>query len=85
MWQEPGNAAEVDRRGLCTECGSCEGVCPFQNVRMDQDANWRYRVRLLNPDKCKKCPRVCLQVCPGYAVDVDALNRRIFSLSAVTQ
>ncbi len=78
MRREPGNAAEVDARGLCTECGSCEGVCPFKNVRLEQDASWRYRVRLVNPDKCKKCPRVCLQVCPGYAVDMDALNLRVF-------
>lgn len=79
MGRGPGNAADVDARGLCTECGSCEGICPFKNVRLEQDASWRYRVRLVNPVLCEKCPRVCLQVCPGYAVDMDALNRRVFN------
>ena len=72
------NVAEVDARGLCLECGTCVGLCPRGNVRQEQDATGRYRIRIVDSSLCVSCPGVCLQVCPGHAVDVDALNEQVF-------
>ena len=72
------NVAEVDARGLCLECGACVGLCPHGNIRQEQDADWRYRIRIVDSTRCETCSGICLKVCPGHAVDVDALNRRVF-------
>jgi len=72
------NVAEVDARGLCLECGTCVGLCPRGNIRQEQDASFRYRIRIVDPGLCESCSGVCLQVCPGHAVDVDALNQQVF-------
>ena len=72
------NVAEVDARGLCLECGACVGLCPDGNIRQERDANWRYRIRIADPARCETCSGICLKVCPGHAVDVDALNLQVF-------
>ena len=72
------NVAEVDAQGLCLECGTCVGLCPRGNIRQVQDASFRYRIRIVDTGVCESCPGVCLQVCPGHAVDVDALNQQVF-------
>jgi coenzyme F420 hydrogenase subunit beta len=60
------------------ECGTCVGLCPRGNIRQEQDASFRYRIRIVDPGLCESCSGVCLQVCPGHAVDVDALNQQVF-------
>lgn len=72
------NVAEVDAAGLCLECGTCVGLCPNDNVRMEQDASSRYRIRVLDATRCESCPGICLQVCPGHSVDVDTLACQVF-------
>lgn len=72
------NVADVDARRLCMECGACVGLCPHQNIRQEQDAAGRYRIRIVDPSRCDACSGICLKVCPGHAVDVDALNRQVF-------
>ena len=72
------NVAEVDAQGLCLECGACVGLCPRSNIRQEQDGSFRYRIRIVDPRLCESCPGVCLQVCPGHTVDVDALYQQVF-------
>ncbi len=72
------NVAEVDARGLCLECGTCVGLCPHHNVRQDQDPSGRYRIRISDERRCYGCAGICLKVCPGHEVNVDALNRQVF-------
>lgn len=72
------NVAEVDQRGLCLECGSCAGVCPHMNIKLQPDNMGRYRIKIADPSKCIKCPRFCLSVCPGHEIDMDALNQQVF-------
>jgi coenzyme F420 hydrogenase subunit beta len=54
------------------------GLCPRGNIRQEQDGEKRYRIRIVDPSLCESCPGLCLQVCPGHAVDVDALNQQVF-------
>jgi coenzyme F420 hydrogenase subunit beta len=72
------NVAEVDARGLCLECGTCVGLCPRDNIRQEQDAAFRYRIRVIDADRCDSCSGICLKVCPGHTIDVDSLNRQVF-------
>ena len=72
------NVSRVDQAGLCLECGSCEGMCPHENVKLIQDQLGRYRINILDEQFCTRCPSICLKVCPGHEIDVDSLNQTIF-------
>lgn len=57
---------------LCTRCGTCVGVCPFEAIRLDEEY---YPV--LSVDKCTECG-LCGKLCPGSAVQFNALSRQVF-------
>lgn len=64
----------IIRRGLCTACGSCAGVCPAGAV------GWVYEDDEPLPvltGECRACG-VCATVCPGGEVDMPTLERFIF-------
>jgi coenzyme F420 hydrogenase subunit beta len=72
------NVLEVDQNGLCLECGTCEGVCPHNNVKLIPDETGRNRIHITDDSHCAKCPGICLKVCPGYEIDMDHLNMQVF-------
>ena len=72
------NVLEVDQNGLCLECGTCEGVCPHNNVKLIPDDTGRNRIHIEDDSHCAKCPGICLKACPGYEVDMDQLNIQVF-------
>lgn len=66
--------SRVIRRGLCTACGTCAGVCPAGAIGFDYvDGE---PLPQLEGD-CLACG-FCLAVCPGEEVDLPALEEFAF-------
>ena len=64
---------EVIGVGLCTDCGTCVGVCPNKSIVMNYDEE--------EPEAVKDClPRcsLCYEVCPGRDIPIPDLERMIF-------
>lgn len=62
---------DVTERGLCTQCGTCAGLCPGGAIGMQWHPAFGWRPRV-EATRCTGCG-VCLEVCPGRAVDFEAL------------
>jgi len=65
----------VVKKNLCTNCGTCISVCPFNAIFYEQKEN-SFEIKV-NWKKCRKCG-LCLKVCPGLGVDFENLNKEIF-------
>jgi len=63
----------VVKRGLCTGCGTCAGICPHDALRMVIDRKRGCYVPQLDKAKCTKCG-LCVDVCPGHSVDFEGLS-----------
>ncbi|MEM3550700.1 MAG: Coenzyme F420 hydrogenase/dehydrogenase, beta subunit C-terminal domain [Candidatus Bathyarchaeia archaeon] len=63
------------RKGLCTGCGTCSGLCPSSAIEMVIKKD--IYVASINPKKCNNCG-LCSKVCPGREVDFNRLNQEIF-------
>jgi heterodisulfide reductase subunit A len=62
--------AQVDKN-LCTWCGECVKVCPFDAIRMVKDEN--KDMAAINTSVCKGCG-MCLPVCPVNAINLIAYS-----------
>jgi len=62
---------------LCTQCGTCVGICPTSAIKMVVDEQRGVYVPKLIDDKCIHCG-ICLDACPGRSVDFGRLNLEIF-------
>jgi heterodisulfide reductase subunit A len=62
--------AQVDKN-LCTWCGECIEVCPFDAIRMVKDEN--KDLAAINTSVCKGCG-MCLPVCPVNAINLIAYS-----------
>lgn len=60
-------------KNLCTRCGTCVGVCPFDALGMDDQG-----YPLLEKSKCTNCG-LCQKVCPGGGVDFVTLSEHLFT------
>lgn len=69
--------ADVVNNGLCCCCGTCEGICPQDAIKLQLDKYGKQYVPILDEIKCNEC-NICLKVCPGYSVDFKSLNRDLF-------
>jgi len=63
----------VVRRGLCTGCGTCAGICPHDALTMVIDRKKSCYIPLIDKDKCIRCG-LCVDVCPGHSVDFEGLS-----------
>lgn len=61
--------AQVRDVGLCTGCGACVNLCPYQAFYHD-------RTIVLNP--CDIASGRCWAFCPRTPVDLEAMRRRFF-------
>lgn len=61
------HVGRVAAAGLCTQCGTCAGVCPAAAVTLRWELRHGWRVRV-DDDQCTDCG-LCLAVCPGEAFD----------------
>ncbi|MBO8167883.1 MAG: Coenzyme F420 hydrogenase/dehydrogenase, beta subunit C-terminal domain [Thermoanaerobacteraceae bacterium] len=67
----------VVRRGLCTGCGSCVGVCASSALTMTRDAG--EPVPVLS-GTCSACG-ICSRICPGREIPLPELERYVFGKS----
>lgn len=61
------HVGRVVAAGLCTQCGTCAGVCPADAVALDWGLRHGWRVRV-DDGRCTDCG-ACLQACPGEGFD----------------
>ena len=63
---------------LCSGCGVCAGICPFDCIEMKESITGEYRPRLVS-DLCTECG-LCEKVCPfGNGLDEDKIGKDRFS------
>jgi coenzyme F420 hydrogenase subunit beta len=67
--------AQVQDAGLCTGCGACVNLCPYQVYYQD-------RTIVLNP--CDIAAGRCYAFCPRTPVDLEAMRKRFFDPSEFT-
>ena len=68
---------KIAKNGLCTNCGTCAGICPENAIRMDKDYYSGCYYPQLDAERCNNCG-LCFRVCPGHSVDFKGLNLDIF-------
>jgi coenzyme F420 hydrogenase subunit beta len=66
---------DIVKKNLCTQCGTCAGVCPNDNIKMviGKNGEWFPEVG----SNCSHCQK-CINSCPGWEVDFNGLNKEIF-------
>ena len=57
----------VEAAGLCTQCGTCAGICPADAVSLHWKLRYGWRVRV-DEARCTDCG-ACLAACPGETFD----------------
>ena len=68
---------KIAKNGLCTNCGTCAGICPENAIRMEKDYSCGCYYPQLDAERCNNCG-LCFRVCPGHSVDFKGLNIDIF-------
>lgn len=54
---------DVYSNNLCCNCGTCEGVCPINAIKLALDGRGGYKP-VRNVEKCTHC-NICIKCCPG--------------------
>jgi coenzyme F420 hydrogenase subunit beta len=67
----------IVREGLCAQCGTCVGVCPFDAAKMIKSQSSGLLLPQIEKEKCNHCG-LCVKVCPGYSVNFQELNNSFF-------
>ncbi|MCX5838875.1 MAG: Coenzyme F420 hydrogenase/dehydrogenase, beta subunit C-terminal domain [Deltaproteobacteria bacterium] len=60
---------QVLRTGLCTGCGACVGLCPYQTI---------YHDRTVTLHSCDLAQGRCYACCPRTPADLDDLRRKLY-------
>ncbi|MBS7630251.1 Coenzyme F420 hydrogenase/dehydrogenase, beta subunit C-terminal domain [Candidatus Bathyarchaeota archaeon] len=68
---------QVKNLNLCTGCGTCAGVCLNNAIEMKKSESEGLYLPHILQEKCTQCG-ICSKVCPGYEVDFNGLNEKIF-------
>lgn len=63
---------DVVNRGLCTNCGTCKGVCPNNCITLVGD-EWDPELN----GKCNACG-ICYDVCPGKDIPLPEMEKMLF-------
>ncbi len=61
------HVGRVEGSGLCTQCGTCAGICPAGAIEMHWELRYGWRVAV-DEARCTDCG-LCLRVCPGETFD----------------
>ena len=61
--------SQVLQKGLCTNCGACQGLCPYWDS---------HRGRTLCYYDCERADGRCQRFCPRMPTDLGALARKAF-------
>lgn len=73
MKRRRGTIRWVVKRGLCTGCGTCAGICPHEALTMVIDPKRGCYLPRIDKGKCTRCG-LCVDVCPGHSVDFEGLS-----------
>ncbi len=65
---------QVIRKGLCTGCGACQGLCPYWGNVDD---------RTICFFDCERRDGRCQQFCPRMPTDLDALRKQFFPAETI--
>ena len=57
------NILEVVKKGRCSGCGACVGICPTDAIKMAMDDSIGFYRPLIDEEKCTNCGE-CLRICP---------------------
>ena len=74
---------EVVKNDLCTGCGTCVAMCPFNAIELHRNNDGSYKP-LVENERCKLCG-TCFRVCPGAGIDSEVLNKFVFSQNATDE
>src|SRR3972149_2301076 len=67
--------SEVIAKGLCCGCGTCEGVCSKDAIKMV--ASKGLFKPQINTEACTGC-QLCVKACPGGNLDMNELQLKVF-------
>lgn len=76
MNREAVHVEKVARRGLCSSCGTCAGLCPRSAIAMPASPQGIFAPSV-DREACNGCG-LCLRVCPGAGLPFAELTRRTF-------
>ena len=68
----------IIRKGLCSGCGTCAGMCPEDCISIRLDLKRGIYSPEIDEDKCINCG-ICCKVCPGYELEFAILEKKIFN------
>jgi coenzyme F420 hydrogenase subunit beta len=71
-----GSIEQIANGGLCTQCGTCIGVCQSHAIEMVR-SKFGVFVPLVKKEKCVDCG-LCVRICPGHFVNFQELNNDVF-------
>lgn len=69
---------EVIDNGLCCNCGTCEGICPINAIKLQIDHQKKEYIPVIDETRCNNC-KICYNVCPGHSVNYKELNEFFFN------
>ena len=69
---------EIVPKGFCVGCGTCAGICPKNNLKMEFDCYGEYKP--VQKGNCLKNCSLCLMCCPRYGANQneDMLSKKMF-------
>lgn len=72
------NVDRIKNEGLCTGCGTCVSMCPYNAIEMNRSIDGVYLPNV-DYEKCnRQCKGFCVKVCPSYSLDLNKLNKFVF-------
>jgi len=66
--------SDIRDSGLCTQCGTCIALCPFNAIKMIKSNSKGVYLPLIDKEACKNCG-LCVKCCPGHFVDLKELGK----------
>lgn len=60
------------KKDLCTGCGACYNICPFNAIKMEYD-NEGFLYPIIDKEKCTNCSK-CIKACPQ--IDYKLANKK---------
>ena len=63
---------------LCIGCGICKSICTTQAIEIILSNDLKIYKPKIDNSKCINCGQ-CINVCPGYSVNFNHLNNKIFN------
>ena len=63
---------------LCCNCGTCEGMCPENAIKLVLDNDKIAYKPVITKTECIEC-NTCYLVCPGYSVDFNTINKFLYN------